>query len=233
MMNDSIKLDLNFDPERLNSNLDICLKEQWKNHFNERDYSGNWAAISLRSQTGKPEDILAHNINSPFKDTSLLLKCNYFNLILNQMKFEKESVRLLRLKPESVVKEHRDMGLAYRFGCFRLHIPITTDASVEFMVGGKNIQMKKGECWYADFDLPHSVSNKSEQERIHLVIDGKRNEWTDKLFTTSGYDIEEEKRVKDYPLETKKQMLEHLRLMKTDAANEIIKKLEGEIGNYY
>jgi hypothetical protein len=188
--NSSLSLPISIDEKKLLNDLQICLKPQWKEHFNTKDYSGSWTAISLRSQTGKEQDILANNSTLPFVNTPLLEKCNYLREIINQFQCEKETVRLLRLQPDSVIKEHRDLGLAYRFGCFRLHIPIITDASVAFMVGGKNIPMQKGECWYADFDLLHSVKNDSKHERIHLVIDGKRNEWTDALFKKAGYDFE-------------------------------------------
>ncbi|MCW3085052.1 MAG: Aspartyl/Asparaginyl beta-hydroxylase [Bacteroidetes bacterium] len=228
-VNDSLLLPLKTDVKKLESDLQICLEARWKEHFNDRDYSGSWTAIALRSQSGNAEDINAHNSDEPFIDTLLMNECAYFKTILDELKFEKETIRLLRLQPGSVIKEHRDRGLSYRFGCFRLHIPIVTDAAVAFMVGGKNIPMKKGECWYADFDLLHSVNNESAQERIHLVIDGKRNEWTDKLFAAAGYDFEEEKQKNDPSVETKKQMIEQLRSMKTPAADEVIRKLEMEI----
>ncbi len=230
-VNNSLRIKKDIDVQRLNADLETCLKAQWKEHFNQNDYSGSWTVIALRSQTGNAEDILANDSEQPFIDTPLLAQCHYFKELLDAMLFEKETVRLLRLQPGSVVKPHRDMGLAYRFGCFRLHIPLATHTSVEFMVGGENIPMKEGECWYADFDQTHSVNNESSQERIHLVIDGKRNDWTDRLFADAGYDFEEEKRRIDYSLETKKQMIEQLRQMKTDVADEMIKKLELEIGN--
>lgn len=229
--NNSLCLKKNIDVRSLNSDLETCLQAQWKEHFNQNDYSGSWTVISLRSQSGNAQDIFANDSALPFIDTPLLGQCPYFKELLDGLLFEKETVRLLRLAPGSVVKPHRDMGLAYRFGCFRLHVPLATHAKVEFIVGGENIPMQEGECWYADFDQTHSVNNDSPQERIHLVIDGKRNSWTDRLFADAGYDFEEEKRKTDYSLETKKQMIEQLRLMKTEVANDMIKKLEQEIGS--
>lgn len=229
-VNNALCIKKNIDVRRLNIDLQNCLKAQWKEHFNQHDYSGSWTVIALRSQTGNAQDIFACDSGRPFFDTPLLEECPYFKELLDGLLFEKETVRLLRLQPGSVVKPHRDMGLAYRYGCFRLHIPLSTHVNVEFMVGGKHILMKEGECWYADFDQIHSVHNDSLQERIHLVIDGRRNAWTDALFADAGYDFEEEKRIAEYSLETKRQMIEQLRLMKTDAANQIIKQLEQEIG---
>jgi len=229
MKNIFLKMPFLFEEELLAEDLETCLKAQWKEHFNGNDYSGSWNAIALRSQSGKADDIHAHESGLPFEDTSLLSECAYFTKILSEMKFEKQTVRLLRLAPGSVIKEHRDNGLGYRFGEFRLHVPVQTESTVEFIVGGKNIPMKEGECWYADFDLPHSVRNDSDKARVHLVIDGKRNAWTDELFAAAGYDFELEKKQNDLPLETKKQMIEQLRFMKTATAEEMIKRLESEI----
>lgn len=228
-MNDFLLLALNLNERKLTEDLQICLGYNWHKHFNTNDYSGSWTVIALRSQSGDSNDILANDTGHSFKDTALLEQCHYFKEILEQMLFEKETIRLLRLQPNSIIKKHRDIGLAYRFDCFRLHIPIVTDTSVEFMIGENNVAMKKGECWYADFDLPHSVKNNSKYERIHLVIDGKRNAWTDELFAKAGYDFEAEKKHSDYSIETKKQMINQLRLIKTITADEMIKKLETEI----
>lgn len=230
-MNNSLRIKENINVQKLNTDLQICLKETWKKHFNQNDYTGSWTVISLRSQSGTSEDIFANDSDNEFKDTDLMNQCLYFKKIIDEFLFEKETIRLLCLQPESIIKEHRDMGLAYRFGSFRLHIPLQTDAEVAFLVGGKDIPMKEGECWYADFDQPHSVRNESLKERIHLVIDGKRNAWTDQLFKDAGYDFEEEKNQKDYSVETKKQMIEQLRFLKTPVADEMIRKLELELLN--
>lgn len=225
--NGSFRLPINIDEQKLNADLEICLRAQWKEHFNTRDYSGSWTAIALRSQSGNMEDIIANESDLPFADTSLMKECNYISEILEQLKCEKETVRLLRLEPGSVIKEHRDMGLAYRFGCFRLHIPIVTESAVAFIVGGKDIPMKKGECWYADFDLPHSVNNNSTKERIHLVIDGKRNAWTDEFFRSAGYDFEMEKKQlqPQYDEKTIDNMIENLERINTETSRKMISDL--------
>jgi len=226
-MNDLFALPLELDEQKLTADLITCLNAQWKEHFNTRDYSGSWTAIALRSQSGNAQDIVANNSELPFVNTSLLEECSYFRSVLDQLHCEKETVRLLRLEPGSVIKEHRDMGLAYRFGVFRIHIPIVTEAAVAFIVGGKNIPMKKGECWYADFDLPHSVRNDSGRERIHLVIDGKRNAWTDEWFKSAGYDFEFEKEALQpkYTEEMIDNMIDGLEKINTEVSRNMIAEL--------
>ena len=56
--------------------------------------------------------------------------------------------------------------------------------------------MQAGSAWYANINLPHSVQNKGKNDRIHLVIDCLRNDWSDKLFASMGYDFDYEKKEK-------------------------------------
>ena len=37
--------------------------------------------------------------------------------------------------------------------------------------------MQEGECWYLDLSLPHRVQNRSNVDRIHLVVDCLLNDW--------------------------------------------------------
>jgi hypothetical protein len=214
------------DTALLSRDLSVCENEKWKDHFNTRDYSGDWNSIALYSATGGQNDILTESA-SGFKPTKLLAGSPYFSEVLDGFKFEKESVRLLRLAPGSIIHEHRDLKLAYEHGIFRLHIPLRTSEDIDFIVGGERIEMKAGECWYANFDLPHSVRNDSGQERIHLVIDGKRNLWTDELFRSAGYDFEAEEKQKrsQYDAHTIGQMIEGLKNMKTETAMKMVADL--------
>jgi hypothetical protein len=42
---------------------------------------------------------------------------------------------------------------------------------VDFIVDGRRVVMGPGECWYNNFNLPHSVTNRGTRDRIHLTID--------------------------------------------------------------
>src|ERR1700741_5126611 len=100
-VNNAFRFPLQLSNEKLENDLTVCLRESWKEHFNARDYSGEWSAIALRSQTGSGQDIYARVSEAPFADTPLMEKCAYFREIVNGFQFEKETVRLLRLKPGS------------------------------------------------------------------------------------------------------------------------------------
>lgn len=220
----SLRLPYLFDAGRLRNDLQICLEQQWKEHFNTKDYSGHWTSIALHSPSGNEHDILTHGEN--FSPTSLLTQCLYFGFVLDHFRCDKESVRLLNLAPGSVVHEHRDRGLGYEHGVFRIHVPLQTNTMVDFIVAGTRLEMNEGECWYANFDLPHSVNNRSEENRIHLVIDCIRNEWTDELFATAGYDFEVEKKMRQPDQRTTLAMIAELERMNTDTARAMITDLK-------
>lgn len=179
----SIKFPMFFDPEKLKNDVYKIIDKNWINHYNTNDYSGKWTSIALMSQNGKSNSIFAlPNGEDKLVATEILDSCTYFEEILNSFLFEKTAVRLLKLDVGATVKPHRDNCLGYEDGCFRLHIPIITNSDVEFVLDGNRLIMNEGECWYIDANFIHSVANRGSEDRIHLVIDGLRNEWTDRLF---------------------------------------------------
>jgi hypothetical protein len=226
--NSFIKLPFNFDALKLQQDLDACLALNWKQHFNQNDYSGDWSGIALRSSSGNETDIFSHP-GSVFKYTPLSDACPYFRELFSMIECEKETIRLLRLAPGSIIKEHRDRGAGYQFGSFRLHIVIRTHEAVSFVVDNGEVPMKPGECWYADFDRPHSVANNSNEDRVHLIIDCNRNEWSDELFAKAGYDFSLEKTQPDE--ETFNRMVEELERINTETSRSLVLKMKNERKN--
>lgn len=219
-----------FSEEKLLADLEICKNYNFTSHFNKNDYSGEWTSIALRSQNGEMNNIFALPQGAEnFKNTELLEKCAYFEEIINLFECEKESIRLLNLKPGSVIKEHTDYNLGYEDGIFRIHVPITTNKDVHFFINSEEVIMLPGECWYGNFNLPHSVRNDGQTDRIHLVMDCFRNDWSDILFSECGYNFEVEKEQPEYSRETKLQMIEQLKLMDTETAREMVSQLNKEL----
>ena len=97
-------------------------------------------------------------------------------------------VRLLRLAPKSVVKEHTDptLGLDVERSVVRLTIPIVTNDNVEFYLDNTIVPMEPGECWYLDLTKPHKVINDGTTERINLTIDMIPNTWLRELIESSS-----------------------------------------------
>lgn len=205
--------------------LETCLEKNWQDHFNKKDYNGSWQSIALRSASGSETDIYANYNVSYYKDTALLLGLPYIKSILDSWQCEKEAVRLLALQPGSEIKPHRDMGCGYKDGTFRLHIPIVTNNLVSFIVGGENLKLLPGSCWYIDFNETHSIKNDGDNVRIHLIVDCIRNQWTDKLFSAHGYNLEaEKKQILDD--ETKLLIISELERMDNDVARNLINEIK-------
>ncbi len=77
---------------------------------------------------------------------------------------------LVCLKPQGVIPPHVDAGYSL-LHCRRIHIPIFSTERVEFTVGGEQRAMKEGEVWEINNAREHSVVNRGDQGRVHLIID--------------------------------------------------------------
>lgn len=193
-----LKLPISFDLKRLQQDTATALQIDWVPHFNTNDYNGKWNVIPLRSLNGNIQNVIPNAATSEqsYQNTPLLEKCHYFKSIIEGFECEVEAVRLLRLSPDSIIKEHTDRELGYEFGEFRCHIPIQSNPQTIFYSVGEPFHMTVGQLWYLNASQPHAVENLGDSDRIHLIIDGKRNAWTDELFRKTGYDFEEEKRIR-------------------------------------
>lgn len=96
-------------------------------------------------------------------------------------------VRLLRLAPNSVVKEHTDptLGLHIHKSVIRLTIPITENEDMNFYLNNTIVPMQPGECWYLRLTDPHRIDNFGATERVNLTIDMIPNEWVCKMIAES------------------------------------------------
>lgn len=223
----SCQLPISFSIEKLQNDLITCETNLWTPHFNTNRYEGKWTSVSLRSQSGLETDILSFS-NKEYKNTPLLDGCLYFKEVMDWFECEKEAVRLLRLGPQSEIKEHVDNDTSYEDGFFRIHIPIITNSEVYFYVDQKLVPMKMGECWYANFQLPHSVQNKSSQPRIHLTLDCIRNEWSDKLFSKMDFDVNYVPK-KQYSDEVKLQIIAELSRNPSEISAKLIAELQSQM----
>lgn len=221
-----IKFPIVFDTEKLKNDVHKILDKNWTAHYNTNDYTGKWTSIALMSQNGKSDSIYASpNNTEKLVPTEVLNSCIYFKEILDGFLFEKTAVRLLQLAVGAEVKPHSDNCLGYEDGCFRLHIPIITNSEVEFILDANRLIMNEGECWYIDANFTHSVANRGTEDRIHLVIDGLRNEWSDDLFFKEA---SQDQFIKPEPVmsaEQKQLMMAELQRMNTPMANELLKTL--------
>lgn len=223
----TIKFPITFDTERLKTDVQKVLKQNWIDHYNTTGYSGKWTSIALMSVGGKSDAIYAFSSsNEPVINTEALDSCEYFKTILDDFLFEKTAVRLLQLAVGAEIKPHTDHCLGYEDDSFRLHIPIITNSDVEFILDGNRVVMNEGECWYIDANFIHSVANRGTIDRIHLVIDGIRNEWTDRLFFAQA---NPNQFIKPKPImsdQQKQLMIAELKRMNSAVADDLIRDLQ-------
>lgn len=180
------KLPFFFDPAGLRADLEAIPDAAWIPHFNQQDYEGAWSSVALRSRSGRAEDIVPRGSAEEFRDTSFAALCPHLRAVVDVFEIQKKSVRLLRLHAGSRVREHRDRDLGLADGELRIHVPVTTNEDVEFIVANRRLVLGEGEAWYIDFSQPHRIHNRGASDRIHLVIDGEVNNWATALLERSA-----------------------------------------------
>ena len=77
---------------------------------------------------------------------------------------------LTRLSPGSIIDEHVDHGHSLKRS-HRNHVAIATNNLVDFKVGGEVKQMGAGEIWEINNRDDHAVANKSDEPRVHIILD--------------------------------------------------------------
>ncbi|THD37180.1 MAG: aspartyl beta-hydroxylase [Sphingomonas sp.] len=182
---DRVRLPLAFDPDRLRADLKAVEAATWTDHFVTQNYEGQWDVLPLRHTAGATHPVMQAYSDpnaTEFVDAAILSRAPYFREVLAAFDCPLKAVRLMRLTPGSRIKEHRDHDLAADWGEARIHIPVTTNPGVTFLLNRTPIDMKPGEAWYLRLADPHAVTNDGTEDRVHLVIDCLATPWlTDQL----------------------------------------------------
>lgn len=221
-----LQLPYHFDVHKMQEELQQIDSNSWKLHHQILHYEGEWSAIPLRSINGDTGNIIVSPENNPqYRDTVFLDNSFYFKQVLSSFLCPLLAVRLMKLNAGAVIKEHKDAELCYEKGEIRVHIPVVTHDDVEFFLDKERMILKEGECWYMNFNLPHSVNNKSKTDRIHLVIDAKVNDWVENLFTLKALNKKEMEEPR-YDEKTKNMIIARLRELNTDTANQLADEME-------
>ena len=182
---DRLRLPLDFEPSLLAADMANFSRSQWIEHFVKQNYDGDWSVIPLRGPAGASHPvqmIYSDPGRTDFADTPMLAGSLYFRQVLARFDCPLHAVRLMRLTPGSVIKEHHDNDLAFEHGMVRIHIPVVTNDGVDFRLNGVRCVMPAGSSWYLRLSDPHSVANRGAHDRVHLVIDAVVNAWVAALF---------------------------------------------------
>lgn len=186
---DRIRLPQQFDPARLAEDLPRLLAEPWIDHFVRQNYEGQWAALPLRKPVGATHPVMmiyADPTATAFEDAPALEHAPYLRKTLATFACPLQTARLMRLAPGSLIREHRDHDLSAESGVARIHIPIVTNADVEFLLNGTPVVMTPGSCWYLRLADRHSVVNRGTVDRVHLVVDCVVDGWLGDLLTATA-----------------------------------------------
>ena len=222
-----LQLPYSFSASKLQNELN-GLNTQWISHYNKVDYEGDWSALPLRSINGSLTNLFVENRDgSAFIDTLLMDSCPYMKSITEQFQCEKKAIRLLNLRPGAIIKEHRDLELGYEAGEARIHIPILTNPQVEFYLDNERMELKEGECWYMNFDLPHRINNFGTTDRVHLVMDIVVNDNIREMF--EGAEVVNKKVIEAknrHTADERVKMAELLREMNTSVSLKIAEEIE-------
>lgn len=224
-----IKLPFLFDALRLQKELAELDTNFWQLHYQKLHYEGNWSAIPLRSINGQADNIfIAPQLHAYYANTPFLKRDSYFEEVLSFFKCEIQAVRLLKLEAGALIKEHKDAELSFEHGSIRIHIPVITNGQVEFYLDKERMNLKEGECWYMNFNLPHSLHNKSNTHRVHLVIDSIVNNWVTTLFEQPTI-FKKEIEKPTFDKNAKQQIIAELRKMNTETSNKMADEMQANI----
>jgi hypothetical protein len=75
-----------------------------------------------------------------------------------------------KLPAGSIIKPHHDKHPSFHAG-HRIHVPITTNHRVRFMIDGRPYQLEVGKAYELNNQKNHSVMNKGKEDRITFIFD--------------------------------------------------------------
>lgn len=75
-----------------------------------------------------------------------------------------------KLKAGAIISPHRDTHMSF-VKSHRIHVPITTNTGVRFMIDGKPHQFEVGRAYEINNQKNHSVMNTGKEDRITFIFD--------------------------------------------------------------
>jgi hypothetical protein len=75
-----------------------------------------------------------------------------------------------KLKAGGIIAPHRDTHRSF-VNSHRIHIPITTNTGVRFMINGRPHRFEAGQAYEINNQQNHSVMNSGKEDRITFIFD--------------------------------------------------------------
>ncbi len=177
-MTGAYRLPLRFDPVPLRAEVaDVERRVAWAKHW--ASDGDAWTIIPLLSASDGPRHAEA---------TPALERAPGIRTVLDSFRTDVLHARLSKLAAGRSIKRHRDFAYlgerrwSFERGLIRLHAPIVSDEHVIWRLQDRPVDLRPGEIWYLNVCLPHSVENRSRDDRVHLVIEIVVNDWVRSLF---------------------------------------------------
>lgn len=158
-----IRLPYSFDAERLATEISELDDSAWMVHPSRM--SGN-SAVALLSRDGGDND----DFDGAMSETPHLARCPYVRQVMAGFGEVLGRSRLMKLAAGSEVSSHVDFNYHW-YTRVRIHVPVITNPDVTFYCANEQVHMKAGESWIFNAWRRHRVTNASNENRIHLVID--------------------------------------------------------------
>lgn len=218
---DSIKLPFTFNAQALSAEVKKIPEEHFYDIYNpylEPDTLYGFHLI----------EALIGSDPTEFQPNRILKVSPQLSAIYEAIRSEKETYRIHVLKAGARIRRHRDIGRNYQNGIVRIHIPVKYPSGIKTILNDNIVHWNEGECWYMDLDLPHEIINDSDEDRVHLVMDCKRNSWWEKIFDETGLSIEQSP-YQGMSLEELTDMRSMLEAMDSEASRKMIDDLDKEI----
>lgn len=83
--------------------------------------------------------------------------------------FNQYAAFIARLCPNGQIGMHHDAG-AFLETCHRVHIPLQTNPKVAYCIENQEYYWQRGKAYEFDNTRLHGVKNRSDESRIHLVV---------------------------------------------------------------
>lgn len=164
LVSEFIKLPLYFDAASLAAEVAEFDESAWRPH--PQGHPGN-SALALIAVGGDADN---DAVKGPMRPTRHLERCPYLRQVLASFGTVLGRTRLMRLDGNAEATPHSDTNY-YWLRRVRIHVPVLTHPTVEFICGERRVHMAAGESWIFDTWLRHNVINAQASRRIHLVVD--------------------------------------------------------------